>query len=847
MGGTINRNLFRLLDQNAMPTVLYPVINYFLSEIDVEYISNLVGHYIIGMQKEFRFESAFKKRYGNNRIITSEMDSAYKSILIWAEVVSRIRNFHPENISQDLANTERLFSSDLLHMAKNHFRMLKPTLNRIDSENILTEVSSASRNVYPNAYSNWVESSRKLFCDHQNSASTTEVFEIAIAVSQEIPELLHSQLLAFENESSMFANSNRRVVLNVFPLIWSKEAIFDSIEDADVLAIPFIIRTEWDIFSGAVVTKPIFVSSASFELPCSSNIFRLHPNTLDILNLSEVWIRNQNFDGFIILQDEEDSNHHIETFVNSIGYSFIQNVTLPDLSNIDLIYTNVVDSFVQSNLNNILIIDGLMVYNESFYNKTANLHIPILRLNDQSIIKNNHFTKRYYIDISLGLYPSVVDTTVSVCAYNTIQLLLQYSQTSMMTPLAFYTQNWTLTSGKAIVDFNNQVITPFQILCKQNNFSTSVHLVRNIKARALSNNDVCYYGHTTNLTASWSKLRIVTCIFEAIIVLVAAAAVFWLIRNLDHSKIARSGSYILVVFMIACIVGLLSEIVKITPIPTELICITSTWMFFCGLFTATVSIILICLSLLERPNKRSIMNKKAMSPSKWKLVLPINVLFAILLVKTILDSQVLTISHYNVGLYTVETYLYCSRTRFDDALLVTWRFLITTAIVLSLQVRGITNFKIEGNNFTIISVNFLVMHGVTDLLAHLNINHELFFLFKTWPLILSYSVAIISTLITTRLLLKIDDTEEIQKCRSISLESNSNSQGKESKIAVTSLSSNPWIEEIGRLKSVIAHMETNGSELKSNPVEQQNSEKVVQDHFGNKNSSPSNGNIIFDI
>lgn len=112
LNGDSNIGFFRQLKSAGISATEIPVMSFSLAEIEIQYIGaeNLDRHMTAWSYYETldntenqRFISAYKKTYGNSKLIDDPMEAAYNSVYLWKAAVEKANSFETKKVREALA------------------------------------------------------------------------------------------------------------------------------------------------------------------------------------------------------------------------------------------------------------------------------------------------------------------------------------------------------------------------------------------------------------------------------------------------------------------------------------------------------------------------------------------------------------------------------------------------------------------------------------------------------------------------------------------------------------------------------------------------------------------------
>ena len=112
LNGDSNIGFFRQFKSAGISASEIPVMSFSIAEIEVQYIGaeSLYGHLTAWSYYETldntenqKFISAYKKSYGNSRLIDDPMEAAYNAVYLWKAAVEKANSFETPKVREALA------------------------------------------------------------------------------------------------------------------------------------------------------------------------------------------------------------------------------------------------------------------------------------------------------------------------------------------------------------------------------------------------------------------------------------------------------------------------------------------------------------------------------------------------------------------------------------------------------------------------------------------------------------------------------------------------------------------------------------------------------------------------
>lgn len=109
--GNSNPPLYRALREAGITSRQIPVISFSIAETEIQElpVSDINGHYAawgyfesVNRATNLAFIERFRRRYGEGRVISDVMETAYFSVMLWARAVERCGSFDPSEVNQAL-------------------------------------------------------------------------------------------------------------------------------------------------------------------------------------------------------------------------------------------------------------------------------------------------------------------------------------------------------------------------------------------------------------------------------------------------------------------------------------------------------------------------------------------------------------------------------------------------------------------------------------------------------------------------------------------------------------------------------------------------------------------------
>jgi urea transport system substrate-binding protein len=842
LSGSVNRELFETLRSLSMNSTQFPVLNYFLSEADGLSRHVLRGHYILTGLTSRIFEQKFRQRYDRSAIVSFRMEAAYLGILSWAEAMNQAGSFNRTRISRIISDKELSIPNQASGVARNHYAMIRSGLFQF-SNGTMQAVSVTSTIVYPIPYSSWLPSSNSRFCQFTNNSDIRRR-SFVVLYHPERPHLLWSlnQMLNLHYRSLLQFNVSLSPI--VVPLSWNRRSISVELMSSEIVFPTHLNRSNWNDIFPLLEARNMFVSSSSFDLPCARNIIRTFPHFIRTLQGANSWIGSQGYRHILIL-DDGSSNPYSQNSSGILGQTNMTTVSVSGNNTEErrIVYNNIVDTWRQAGSQRTLIVDSMVDYDDVLYDRIpSNSSIQTLRITKVQSnvgVRSDYFASDFFPWISEDVnnqftIPQWIPDYVRYdIVHGTIGMqiwidVLRGTEGSDITPSmirrALYNTNFHTKVGEVAIDFSNNIMTPIRISKVESSALLPVFQSSLTMNTSIQIGNSCYFGPVTKPITNSSNLRFATGVAAGSVLLIVLFSCHWLIRNRKNPKIKRNGFILLLMLVLGSGLGLVSVFFMLGKRPSIAICVAGLWTEYFGIFCISGSLIHICSALLKASRTRSIMTIRIVRTSKWKVFLPFNFLVMILLIKFIMEPSSLIQFTNRDDYFNPELFVQCRRSVFDEIIADIWWCTIVAALVLALQISVLPHFQSEGRYFAVIGLAWFLSRLLSQLLtSYLTFDDEVFFAIRSWFMILACTITLIGVMLP-RWNLQNTNTEEKDKQMSVH---STSSHGHESKV-VASVSQNPLLEEIARLKGVIADMETQGK-LETRSIHQR-SERGQQSH-----------------
>ncbi len=108
----INLPFFKQLRASGITSIKIPTMSFGFSEVELQYLGAIpmIGDYAawtyfqtIYREENIQFVENFKKRYGKDRVISSNMESAYDGVHVWAHAVNSAQSVATDKVRPQIA------------------------------------------------------------------------------------------------------------------------------------------------------------------------------------------------------------------------------------------------------------------------------------------------------------------------------------------------------------------------------------------------------------------------------------------------------------------------------------------------------------------------------------------------------------------------------------------------------------------------------------------------------------------------------------------------------------------------------------------------------------------------
>ncbi|NET03976.1 MAG: urea ABC transporter substrate-binding protein [Symploca sp. SIO2B6] len=175
LSGKSNRAFFQQLNDAGLKADQYPVMSVSITEEEVHNIGlqHLQGHYATGNYFQTldnpvneKFVKAFKRRYGEKRVISDQMVAAYTAIYLWKQAVETAGT--TENLEQvRQAVYGQTFESPggLVRMETNHHLSKFVRIGQVQADGLFKIVYSTRSLVKPVPWNKFLSYTKQYACD----------------------------------------------------------------------------------------------------------------------------------------------------------------------------------------------------------------------------------------------------------------------------------------------------------------------------------------------------------------------------------------------------------------------------------------------------------------------------------------------------------------------------------------------------------------------------------------------------------------------------------------------------------------------------------------------------------
>ena len=110
--GTSNVPFYHVLRESGLTSQTAPVISFAIAETEIQSlpVTDIAGHYAawgyfqsISRSTNLAFIERFRRRYGEDRVLSDVIETAYFSVHLWARAVERAGSFEAAEVNQALA------------------------------------------------------------------------------------------------------------------------------------------------------------------------------------------------------------------------------------------------------------------------------------------------------------------------------------------------------------------------------------------------------------------------------------------------------------------------------------------------------------------------------------------------------------------------------------------------------------------------------------------------------------------------------------------------------------------------------------------------------------------------
>ena len=154
LNGDSNIGFFRQLKSAGISASEIPVMSFSLAEIEIQYIGaealdrhmTAWSYYeTLDNAENQKFVSAYKKTYGNSRLIDDPMEAAYNAVYLWKAAVEKANSFETNKVRAALAELTIDSPEGKIHIdGKNQHTHRKLRIGRINGNGLIDTIETLS-------------------------------------------------------------------------------------------------------------------------------------------------------------------------------------------------------------------------------------------------------------------------------------------------------------------------------------------------------------------------------------------------------------------------------------------------------------------------------------------------------------------------------------------------------------------------------------------------------------------------------------------------------------------------------------------------------------------------------
>lgn len=162
INGETNKYFFEGLRAAGITSDKIPTMSFSMGETEVQELgaSLVAGDYAswsyfqsIQNRENVEFISAFKKRYGQERVLSDPMEVGYFNVYLWSQVVRLVQNSRPEQVMAFIQNQSRVVPEGIVGIDPfNKYAWRYCRIGKVDTRGQFDIVWSSEKAVYPVPY-----------------------------------------------------------------------------------------------------------------------------------------------------------------------------------------------------------------------------------------------------------------------------------------------------------------------------------------------------------------------------------------------------------------------------------------------------------------------------------------------------------------------------------------------------------------------------------------------------------------------------------------------------------------------------------------------------------------------
>ena len=162
MSGETNKHFFRQLREAGITAEKIPTISFCIGEPEIKEwgAALMAGDYAswsyfqsVESSENAKFIAAFRQRFGQDRVLSDPMETAYFSVYVWSQVVNLVGTADPEHVLAFIQNQSRVVPEGIISVdAFNHNAWRVARVGQVGDAGQFDIRWSSEKAVYPVPY-----------------------------------------------------------------------------------------------------------------------------------------------------------------------------------------------------------------------------------------------------------------------------------------------------------------------------------------------------------------------------------------------------------------------------------------------------------------------------------------------------------------------------------------------------------------------------------------------------------------------------------------------------------------------------------------------------------------------